>query len=72
MQQAWTDARAGWFAFHRQPGHLLGVPDFAYVGEVALVLADTTGEVTDLRAAAQDDPAALTTALVAGLWTAGT
>jgi predicted nucleotidyltransferase len=69
VQQAWTDARAGRFAFHRQPGHQLGVPDFAYVGEVALglVLVDATGEVTDLRAAAQDYPAALTASLVAGL-----
>lgn len=70
VQRAWTDAQAGRFAFHRQPGHQLGVPDFAYVGEVALgvVLADSTGEVTDLRTAAQDYPPALTAALVAGLW----
>lgn len=70
VQQAWADAQAGEFAFHRQPGHQLGVPDFAYVGEVALgiVLADRTGEVTALRAAAATYPAELTEALVAGLW----
>ena len=70
VQQAWTDAQAGRFSFHRQPGHQLGVPDFAYVGEVALgvVLADRTGEVTALQRAAVIYPAALTTALVAGLW----
>ena len=70
VQQAWTDAQAGRFSFHRQPGHQLGVPDFAYVGEVALgdVLADRTGEVTALQRAAVIYPAALTTAFVAGLW----
>ena len=70
VQQAWADALAGRFAFHRQPGHQLGVPDFAYVGEVALgvVLADRTGEVTALKRAAEVYPSALTTTLVAGLW----
>ena len=70
VQRAWTDAQAGRFSFHRQPGHQLGVPDFAYVGEVALgvVLADGTGEVTDLHDAAQDYPPALTATLVDGLW----
>jgi hypothetical protein len=70
VQRAWADARAGQFSFHRQPGHQLGVPDFAYVGEVALgvILADRTGEVTALHDAAADYPAALTETLVAGLW----
>ena len=70
VQRAWADAQAGRFAFHRQPGHQLGVPDFAYIGEVALgvVLADRTGEVTALKRAAIDYPSALTTTLVAGLW----
>lgn len=73
VQQAWADAQAGRFAFHRQPGHQLGVPDFAYIGEVALgvVLADQTGEVTALHDAAADFPAALATTLVAGLWEPG-
>src|SRR6476620_880324 len=70
VQQAWPDALAGRFAFHRQPGHQLGVPDFAYVGEVALgvVLTDRTGEVSALKRAAEVYPSALTTTLVAGLW----
>ena len=44
-------ARAGEFVFHFQVGHPLGVPDFAYAGEVALgvVLADLRGELADLK-----------------------
>ncbi|HEY5979629.1 MAG TPA: nucleotidyltransferase domain-containing protein [Microlunatus sp.] len=70
LQRAWSDAQAGRFSYHRQPGHQLGVPDFAYVGEVALglVLADGTGELTGIRDAAQNYPAALTAALIEGLW----
>jgi hypothetical protein len=70
VQQAWADALAGRFAFHRQPGHQLGVPDFAYVGEVALgvVLVDLGGEVTALHTAAGSYPEALTATLVEGLW----
>jgi Nucleotidyltransferase domain len=70
VQRAWTDAQAGEFSFHRQPGHQLGVPDFAYVGEVALgvVLADRTGEVTALHEVAANYPSALASTLVAGLW----
>lgn len=70
VQRAWVDAQAGRFSFHRQPGHQLGVPDFAYIGEVALgvVLADLTGEVTALRGEAADYPPALRTTLVEGLW----
>ena len=70
VRRAWVDAQAGRFSFHRQPGHQLGVPDFAYIGEVALgvVLADRTGEVTALHDAAAAYPSALTTTLVAGLW----
>ena len=70
VRRAWVDARAGLFSFHRQPGHQLGVPDFAYVGEVALgrVLADGTGAMTSLQEAASDYPPALAESLVAGLW----
>lgn len=70
VQRAWADARVGRFSFHRQPGHQLGVLDFAYIGEVALgvVLADQTSEVTVLHDAAADYPTALTTTLIAGLW----
>ena len=70
VQKAWADAKAGRFSFHRQPGHQLGVPDFAYIGEVALgvVLADRSREVTALHDAAADYTPALTRTLVEGLW----
>ncbi len=69
VQTAWRDARAGRYAFHVQTGHPLGVPDFAYAGEVGLgvVLADPTGELTDLHRQAAVYPPALAAALVAGL-----
>jgi predicted nucleotidyltransferase len=65
VQQSWADAQAGRVAFHQQVGHPLGVPDFAYAGEVALgvVLADPTGELADLKRSTQDYPAALSQAL---------
>ena len=52
-------------------GHPLGVPDFAYVGELALavVLADPDGDLTDLRDAITY-PDALRTALARNLWEA--
>ncbi|SHN47396.1 nucleotidyltransferase domain-containing protein [Cryptosporangium aurantiacum] len=64
---AWDDARAGRFHFHFQVGHPLGVPDFTYVGEVALgrVLADPSGALTRLRDAARDYPSALRRHVVA-------
>lgn len=70
VQRSWVDAQAGRFSFHRQAGHHLGVPDFAYIGEVALgvVLADRTGVVTALHEAAANYPSELTTTLVSGLW----
>ncbi|WP_306204269.1 nucleotidyltransferase domain-containing protein [Actinoplanes sp. RD1] len=70
VERAWSDARAGRYEFHAQAGHPLGVPDFAYAGEVALgkVLADRTTTVTTLRDQAQTYPPALREALVAGLW----
>lgn len=48
--------------YYRPP---LGVPDFAYAGEVTLgvVLADPTGELADLKRSTQDYPAALSQAL---------
>ena len=70
VQRAWRDAEVGRFAFHRQPNHQLGVPDFAYAGEVALgvVLDDPSGELAALKAAAVRYPPALADALVRGLW----
>ena len=74
VRASWEDARAGRVRFHAQTGHPLGVPDFAYAGEIALavVLADPTGELAALRTAARTYPDALRRALVvAGLWEAG-
>ncbi|GAA3350341.1 nucleotidyltransferase domain-containing protein [Amorphoplanes nipponensis] len=70
--RAWTDAEQGRYAFHAQTGHPLGVPDFAYAGEVALgvVLADPAGELAALRDRMGAYPPALAEALVAGLWEA--
>lgn len=70
--QAWADAEQGRYAFHAQAGHPLGVPDFAYPGEVALgvILADPAGELAALRARMRVYPPALREALVAGLWEA--
>ncbi len=72
VRASWRDAQAGQFSFHAQVGHPLGVPDFAYVGELELgiVLADPTGELTELRAEFLAYPPLLTDALVGGLWEA--
>jgi hypothetical protein len=69
VQECWTRAQRGVFAFHAQTGHPLGVPDFAYAGEVGLgvVLADGTGELTALHAETQTYPHALSAALLARL-----
>ncbi|MFI5494961.1 DNA polymerase subunit beta [Actinoplanes sp. NPDC051859] len=70
--QAAVDAEHGRYAFHAQAGHPLGVPDFAYAGEVALgvVLADPSGQLTALHDRVQAVPPALREALVSGLWEA--
>lgn len=72
VRSSWESAQRGEFSFHAQVGHPLGVPDFAYAGELALavVLADATGELAALRQQMADYPAALGQALVAGLWEA--
>jgi predicted nucleotidyltransferase len=72
VQRAWRDAEQGRYAFHGQAGHPLGVPDFAYAGEVALgvVLADPSGELAALQQRTRRYPPALTERLVAGLWEA--
>lgn len=66
VHRAWRDAQAGSYYFHGQVGHPLGVPDFAYAGEVALgkVLADPTGELTALQAETRMYPPKLADALV--------
>lgn len=70
--RAWEDAQRGSFGFHSQVGHPLGVPDFAYAGEVALgvVLADPAGDLTRLQQETREYPTLLADALVAGLWEA--
>ena len=72
VRHSWRAAQRGEFSFHAQVGHPLGVPDFAYAGELALavVLADPTGELAALQEQMDHYPAALTQALVAGLWEA--
>jgi Nucleotidyltransferase domain len=68
--QAWRDAEQGRYAFHVQAGHPLGVPDFAYAGELALgvLLADPTGEVGALQHRTRSYPPALAERLITGLW----
>lgn len=68
VREAWTRAHRGAYDWNPQVGHPLGVPDFAYVGELALgvVLADPDHELADLRAAIAY-PDALSTALVQNL-----
>ncbi len=72
VRAVWADAERGRYAFHQQTGHPLGFPDFAYAGELALsrILADPTGELTELRDRLQVYPPKLAEALVAGLWEA--
>ncbi|KUL39923.1 nucleotidyltransferase domain-containing protein [Actinoplanes awajinensis] len=72
VRSCWADAEQGRYAFHVQAGHPLGVPDFAYPGELALsrILADPTGELGDLRRRVLVFPRPLAEALVAGLWEA--
>ena len=72
VRKAWQDAEHGRYAFHSQAGHPLGVPDFAYPGELALgvLLADPSGELAALRARAAAYPPALANALIRGLWEA--
>ncbi len=66
VQRSWELARRGTFDFHFQVGHPLGVPDFAYAGEVALgrMLADPSGELTELKEQTATYPLVLTTAVV--------
>nr|BFE67896.1 hypothetical protein GCM10020092_011970 [Actinoplanes digitatis] len=59
VRQACEQAELGRYAFHAQAGHPLGVPDFAYAGEVALgvILADPSGELAALQERALVFPA---------------
>lgn len=71
VREAWAQAHRGAYDWNAQTGHPLGVPDFAYVGELALsvVLADPTGTLTELRDALTY-PDALRAALAENLWEA--
>lgn len=71
VREAWARAHRGAYDWNAQAGHPLGVPDFAYVGELALalVLADPSGELTELRDGITY-PDALRTALEHNLWEA--
>jgi predicted nucleotidyltransferase len=71
VREAWARAHRGAYDWNAQTGHPLGVPDFAYVGELALavVLADPSGDLTDLRNAITY-PDALRAALARNLWEA--
>jgi predicted nucleotidyltransferase len=71
VREAWARAHRGAYDWNGQTGHPLGVPDFAYVGELALavVLADPSGDLTDLRDATTY-PDALRAALARNLWEA--
>jgi predicted nucleotidyltransferase len=72
VERCRRDAEQGRYSFHAQIGHPLGVPDFAYPGEVALgvILADPGGELAALRRRSVGFPPALADALVNGLWEA--
>jgi hypothetical protein len=72
VHAAWDKAKRGHVDFHAQTGHPLGVPDFAYPGEVArgIILHDPSGRLTALQKAAHTYPPALTDGLVERLWEA--
>ena len=71
VRDAWARAHRGSYDWNSQTGHPLGVPDFGYVGELALavVLADPTGELAELQNAITY-PDALREALRRNLWEA--
>ncbi len=71
VASCWADAEAGRYGFHQQIGHPFGVASFSYPGELALgiVLADPTGELTEVQRSVRHYPAALGNALVTDcLW----
>ncbi|OUD00031.1 DNA polymerase subunit beta [Streptosporangium minutum] len=72
VHRIWADCREGRYEVGAQAGHPLGFYSHCYVGEVALcrVLADPSGELTDLRERAHTYPPPLRDALVNGLWEA--
>lgn len=73
VRASYEEARQGQVTFFFQVGHPLGVPGFAYAGELALgiPLADPSGELEALRRQVGHYPPALGKALVDRLWEAG-
>ena len=69
VHRSWELAQQGTFSFHFQVGHPLGVPDFAYAGEVALgtILVDPGGELTSLKEQVEVYPPKLAQGVVARL-----
>ncbi|HEX2689558.1 MAG TPA: nucleotidyltransferase domain-containing protein [Kofleriaceae bacterium] len=72
VHRVWRDCQAGRYEVAVQAGHPLGYYSHTYAGDAALcrILADATGELTDLQAQTRQYPAALGDALVRGLWEA--
>ena len=72
VHRIWADCQEGRYEVGSQAGHPLGFYSHAYAGEVALcrVLADPSGELTDLRQGVRAYPEPLGAALVNGLWEA--
>ncbi|MFD0573786.1 nucleotidyltransferase domain-containing protein [Kitasatospora gansuensis] len=72
VSQVWADCREGRYEVGIQAGHPLGFWSPCYPGEVALgqILADPTGELTDLQHRTMTYPEPLREALTAGAWEA--
>ncbi|MFD8531562.1 nucleotidyltransferase domain-containing protein [Streptosporangium canum] len=72
VHRIWAGCQEGRYEVGAQAGHPLGFYSHSYAGEVALcrVLADPSGELTDLRESTHTYPTALSAALVDGLWEA--
>ena len=66
IEDSMRRASLGECTLHHQLGHPLGIPDFAYAGELALggVLEDRSGALTDLKLRIADYPPALRAASV--------
>ncbi|MFE2874106.1 DUF4037 domain-containing protein [Streptomyces roseus] len=70
--RVWEECREGRYEVGVQAGHPLGFWSPCYAGEVALgqVLADPSGELTELRRRTADYPEPLREALTAAAWEA--
>ncbi|MEQ7123112.1 nucleotidyltransferase domain-containing protein [Actinopolymorpha sp. B11F2] len=73
VHREWKRAQRGEFGLHHQPGHPFGFVSTTYVGEMAfgIVVADPSGELERLKAAAVLYPSPLRAAFVNWLWEAG-